>query len=304
MAVATLLDGKHVAKQLQNQLDVSTGLGAKVPGLSIILVGANEASLVYVRKKQQMCKELKFYSEVHKFSVETKTEAIIKQIIICNERPYIHGILVQLPLPKQIQADERKILETILPSKDVDGLTFTTMGALVLRQPQSRPCTPWGIIQLLKYYDIDFKGKHAVVVGASNIVGRPMVLELLLAGCTISCCHRFTRPEDLKNLVKSADILISAIGKRGIVQTCWLKHDAVVVDVGMIRCEDGKLRGDIDFETAQHRVKYITPVPGGVGPMTVITLMQNTYYNFVQSEQQMSFPQSSERWNSRINYVT
>jgi methylenetetrahydrofolate dehydrogenase (NADP+)/methenyltetrahydrofolate cyclohydrolase len=205
------------------------------------------------------------------FPEDTTNEAVIQTIESANVNPIIDGILVQLPLPKHLNTD--KILNSVLPSKDVDGLGPVHIGNLTLRVPSIRPCTPYGIITLLEHYKVPVKGKHAVIVGASNIVGRPMLLEFLLAGATCTICHRFTN--DLEEHVRRADILATAVGKRHIVKSEWIKQGSVVVDVGMNRNENGKLCGDVDFKEAIERASYVTPVPGGVGPMTVITLMKN-----------------------------
>lgn len=242
------------------------------PGLSVILVGNDPASLSYIKRKQKACQEVGIRSELHQLPENTTQQTIQEQITQCNQAPNTHGILLQLPLPRHISTDQ--LLETIDPKKDVDGFHPYNLGRLVQRRPLLRPCTPYGIIQLLKTNNITLAGKHAVVVGASNIVGRPLALELLLAKCTVTICHRFTR--SLSESVHQADILITAIGKPNIIKSKWIKSGTIVVDVGFNRLHGKKVVGDIDFETAKRTASWITPVPGGVGPMTVATLLQNT----------------------------
>ncbi|MFC3023415.1 bifunctional methylenetetrahydrofolate dehydrogenase/methenyltetrahydrofolate cyclohydrolase FolD [Vibrio zhugei] len=273
---AVKIDGKHisqtvrseVAERVQERLDK----GLRAPGLAVVLVGEDPASQVYVGSKRRACEEVGFISKSYDLPATTTENDIIQLVDELNQDPDIDGILVQLPLPEGI--DSTKILERISPKKDVDGFHPYNVGRLCQRIPKLRSCTPKGIITLLERYDIELKGKHAVIVGASNIVGRPMTLELLLAGCTTTTCHRFT--DDLAYHVKQADILVVAVGKPNFIPGEWVKEGAVVIDVGINRLDTGKLIGDVAFDVAQQRASYITPVPGGVGPMTVASLIENT----------------------------
>lgn len=275
---AQLLDGKALAEklkqELQQKIKAQTTQGLRPPGLAVLLVGQDPASLVYVGHKRKACDQVGIYSIVHELAATISEAELLSQITMLNEDPNIHGILVQLPLPMHIDKD--KILEHIDPKKDVDGFHPYNLGRLAQRRPALRPCTPKGIISLLLHHEIELTGLNAVVIGASNIVGRPMSLELLLAACTVTTCHRFTR--DLSAHVAAADLLVVAVGHSNIVASHWLKPGAIVVDVGLHRDpKTHQLVGDIDFGSASLRAGWITPVPGGVGPMTVVTLMQNTY---------------------------
>ncbi len=273
---AKILDGtalaglmkQHVARKVSDR--VRRNLPA--PGLAVILVGNNSASLSYVGHKQKACQEVGIFSHCHRLPETCSSSEIAAVIEQCNADPTIHGILLQLPLPAPIAADE--LLEKINPAKDVDGFHPFNMGLLAERQPFLRPCTPYGVMKLLASTGEDLTGLNAVVLGASNIVGRPMALELLLTKCTVTVCHRFTR--NLASHVQAADILVSAIGKTGVVQSEWIKPGALVADVGFNRLPSGKITGDIDFESARERAGWITPVPGGVGQMTVAMLLENT----------------------------
>ena len=273
---ATIINGTDIATAIK--IDVAKKVAARhakglsTPGLAVILIGDNTASETYVHHKQQACKQAGIFSICHRLPATVDQKEIISLINTLNQDAKIHGILLQLPLPKHIQADA--LLECIDPKKDVDGFHPYNLGRLVQRRPLLRPCTPFGVITLLESTGETIAGKHAVVVGASNIVGRPMVLELLLAKCTVTVCHRFTNP--LSTQVQAADILISATGQHGLIQSDWIKPGAIVIDVGFSRLDNGKITGDIDFDTAKLRAGFITPVPGGVGPMTVATLLQNT----------------------------
>ncbi len=275
---AQRIDGNAVSKQLkQNVAEKITqrlNAGKRAPGLAVILVGSDSASQVYVGKKRQACEAIGINSVAHDLPSETDENTLLTLIDELNQDDTIDGILVQLPLPEHL--DSTKVLERINPSKDVDGFHPYNVGRLAQRIPTLRSCTPAGIMTLMEHYGIQPKGMHAVIVGASNIVGRPMAMELLLAGSTTTVCHRFT--QDLKHHVSQADLLIVAVGKRGIVDSNWIKPGAIVIDVAMNRSEDGKLCGDLDFEVASEKASFITPVPGGVGPMTVATLMENTLY--------------------------
>jgi methylenetetrahydrofolate dehydrogenase (NADP+)/methenyltetrahydrofolate cyclohydrolase len=273
---AHLIDGKIIAQQLRTEIKARvsklSARGSRVPGLAVIMVGGNPASEVYVRNKRKACAEVGIRSFSHDLPMDTSEQTLLALIDELNSEAAVDGILVQLPLPPQIKSDE--IIERIAPSKDVDGLHPYNVGRLVLRKPLLRPATPRGVMRLLETTDVALRGSHAVVVGASNLVGRPMSLELLLAGCTVTMCHRFTR--DMPARVADADILVVAVGKSGVVKGGWIKPGAVVIDVGINRDADGTLVGDIEFDQARQRAAWITPVPGGVGPMTVATLLLNT----------------------------
>lgn len=273
---AQIIDGKAIAAQLRNrvreQVQARVAAGKRPPGLAVILVGRDPASEVYVRNKRRACEEVGIVSFAHDLDESISQEALLALIEELNRDERVDGILVQLPLPMHI--DTETVIETIRPDKDVDGFHPYNVGRLALRVPVLRPCTPRGVMALLESTGQPIRGQDAVVVGASNHVGRPMGLELLLAGCTVTTCHRFTR--DLPAHVARADIVVVAVGKPGIVQGEWIKPGAVVIDVGINRTPEGKLVGDIEFDTARERAGWITPVPGGVGPMTVATLLQNT----------------------------
>ncbi|WP_106477026.1 bifunctional methylenetetrahydrofolate dehydrogenase/methenyltetrahydrofolate cyclohydrolase FolD [Phytohalomonas tamaricis] len=275
---AQLIDGKaiamHVREKVARQVNARLDAGERAPGLAVVLVGEDPASEVYVRNKHRACEQaglLSFQLELPKTATQEELEALIDEL---NADPRVDGILVQLPLPDHLDAGP--ILERIRPDKDVDGFHPYNLGRLAQRLPVLRPCTPKGIITLLQETGITIRGLNAVVVGASNIVGRPMALELLLEGATITVCHRFTK--DLEAHVRSAELLVVAVGKPGVVKGEWVKEGAVVIDVGINRLENGKLIGDVEFEPAAERAGYITPVPGGVGPMTVATLLENTLF--------------------------
>ncbi|WP_396586745.1 bifunctional methylenetetrahydrofolate dehydrogenase/methenyltetrahydrofolate cyclohydrolase FolD [Bermanella sp. R86510] len=261
---------ENVAQRIKQRTDA----GKRAPGLAVILVGSDAASEVYVGKKRQACEAIGIKSVAHDLPADTTQDTLLSLIDSLNEDDSVDGILVQLPLPAHL--DSTKVLERISPTKDVDGFHPYNVGRLSQRIPVLRSCTPAGIMTLLKHYELDVKGLHAVIVGASNIVGRPMCMELLLAGSTTTVCHRFTK--DLKHHVEQADLLIVAVGKRGLVDPEWVKPGAIVIDVAINRLENGKLAGDLDYDAVAKRAAYITPVPGGVGPMTVATLMENTLY--------------------------
>ncbi|HET9032933.1 MAG TPA: bifunctional methylenetetrahydrofolate dehydrogenase/methenyltetrahydrofolate cyclohydrolase FolD [Dokdonella sp.] len=273
---ARLLDGKRIADELLERLAervrVRIEAGKSRPGLAVILVGSEAASAVYVRNKRRACERVGFASMAFDLPEDTPEADLSALIDRLNADPAVHGILVQLPLPGHV--DSNALINRIDPHKDVDGFQAENVGRLVLRQRGLRPCTSKGVMTLLAHTDRPVRGKHAVVVGVSNHVGRPLMLELLLAGCTTTVCHRFT--EDLPGFVAEADILIVAVGRAGLVRGEWVKPGATVIDVGINRGEDGKLTGDVEFASAAERAAWITPVPGGVGPMTVATLMENT----------------------------
>ena len=272
---AQIISGTQLASQIKSnvaqQISQYVAQGKRAPGLAVILVGADPASQVYVGSKRKSCAEIGITSKSYDLPENTTEQALLELIKELNQDNTVDGILVQLPLPKHI--DSTKVIEQISPEKDVDGFHPYNVGRLCQRIPTLRACTPYGVMKLLETTGISFYGKHAVIVGASNIVGRPMALELLLAGCTVTVTHRFT--EDLASHIRQADILVVAVGKPKFIKGEWIKEGAVVVDVGINRLE-GKLVGDVEFDIAAQRASYITPVPGGVGPMTVAMLMQNT----------------------------
>lgn len=273
---AQIIDGKAIAAEVRNKVRLAIEQRIKnkqrAPGLAVILVGLDPASQVYVRKKREACEEAGLISKSYDLDESTDQQTLLDLIEELNNDVSIDGILVQLPLPAHI--DDTLVLEAIHPDKDVDGFHPYNIGRLAQRMPTLRPCTPHGVIHMLESIGETFKGRHAVVVGASNIVGRPMNLELLLSGATVTVTHRFTK--DLATHVANADILIVAVGKPGIVKGEWVKPGATVIDVGINRLPDGKLTGDVDFAAAADRAAWITPVPGGVGPMTVAMLIRNT----------------------------
>lgn len=250
--------------------------GKRQPGLAVILVGADPASQVYVGSKRKSCAEIGIYSQSYDLPESTSEQQLLEVIDQLNDDHNIDGILVQLPLPKHI--DTTKVIERIKPSKDVDGFHPYNVGRLCQRIPTLRACTPYGVMKLLETTGINLYGQHAVIVGASNIVGRPMALELLLGGCTVTVTHRFTK--DLEHHIRQADILVVAVGKPEFIPGEWIKQGAVVIDVGINRGTDGKLKGDVQYEVAVQKAGFITPVPGGVGPMTVAMLMYNTLYAY------------------------
>ena len=273
---AQIIDGKAIAadlrEQIKSRVDLRVAEGLRRPGLAVVLVGENPASQVYVRNKRKSCEEVGFLSVSHDLPASTSQEELLALIDQLNEDDTIDGILVQLPLPEQI--DEESVIERILPTKDVDGFHPYNVGRLVLRMPVLRSCTPKGVMTLLQRTGQKLEGLDAVIIGQSNIVGRPMALELLAARCTITVCH--SRTKDLAEKARNADILVVAIGRGEYVPGDWIKEGAIVIDVGMNRNEAGRLVGDVEFATASQRASWITPVPGGVGPMTIVTLLENT----------------------------
>lgn len=277
-----LIDGKKVSAEVRvclakevKELKEKTG---RVPGLATVLVGDDPASAVYVRNKNKICRELGFKSFEQKLSLDTSEAKLLKLIKELNSNNDIHGILVQLPLPNQI--DSEKILQAIDPNKDVDGFHPINVGKLVVGNALLTPCTPSGIIKLLDHYEIDISGKHAVILGRSNIVGKPVSMLLLQRNATITICH--SRTKNLEEITRSADILVAAIGRANFVTENMVRKGAIVIDVGINRV-DGKLTGDINFEPVSKKASYITPVPGGVGPMTIALLMENTLKAFKKS---------------------
>ena len=277
-----LIDGKKVSEEIRNRLaeeiqklKKKTG---KTPGLATVLVGDEPASAVYVRNKNKICGELGFQSFEKKLSADTSEEKLLQLVGELNFNKDIHGILVQLPLPNQI--DSEKILEAIDPKKDVDGFHPVNVGKLLVGNALLTPCTPTGIIELLDRYDIEISGKHAVIIGRSNIVGKPVSMLLLQRNATITICH--SRTQKLEEVTRSADILVAAVGRAKFVTEEMVSEGTVVIDVGINRV-DGKLTGDVDFEPVSKKASHITPVPGGVGPMTIALLMENTLKAFKES---------------------
>ena len=275
---ARILDGKRIADELLDglkaRIDARMAAGGSRPGLAVVLVGGDPASQSYVRNKRRAADKVgirAFDFDLPEGTTEAELLALIDRL---NADPDVHGILVQLPLPGI--PDARRLIHRIDPRKDVDGFHPENVGHLALREFGLRPCTPRGITTLLAWTDRPVRGQSATIVGVSNHVGRPMAMELLIAGCTVTSCHKFTPPEVLRRHVGEADILVVAVGKPGLIPGEWVKPGAVVIDVGINRLEDGRLVGDVQFDAAAQRASWITPVPGGVGPMTVATLMQNT----------------------------
>jgi len=273
---AQIINGKKIASELReglkNRIDARLAKGLRKPGLAVILVGNDPASEVYVRNKRKGCEDAGIKSTAYDLDANTPEEKLLSLIDELNNDDTVDGILVQFPVPEHINTET--IIERIRPDKDVDGFHPYNVGRLASRMPVLRSCTPRGVMTLLESTGEEIRGKDAIVIGASNHVGRPMALELLLAGCTVTVCHRFTK--DLESKVNQAEIVVVAVGKQGIVKGEWIKPGAIVIDIGIHRAEDGKLSGDIDFDAAQEKAAWITPVPGGVGPMTVATLLQNT----------------------------
>ncbi|PKO42552.1 MAG: bifunctional methylenetetrahydrofolate dehydrogenase/methenyltetrahydrofolate cyclohydrolase FolD [Betaproteobacteria bacterium HGW-Betaproteobacteria-22] len=281
---AQIINGKAIAENLLNsikeRIDLRLQASKRAPGLAVILVGLDPASSIYVRNKRLACEKVGIRSVAYDLpatTTESELLALIKQL---NEDDTIDGILVQAPLPPHIE-DER-VIECISANKDVDGFHPYNIGRLAVRQPTLRSCTPFGVIKMLQASGIELMGLDAVVVGVSNHVGRPMGLELLLAGCTVTSCHRHTK--DLAGIVANADLIVAAAGKPGLIKGEWIKSGAIVIDIGINRLADGRICGDVDFDAAKERAGWITPVPGGVGPMTVATLMENTLLSLELSE--------------------
>lgn len=273
---AQIIDGKAIAENLLNSISTRIqerlATGKRAPGLAVILIGADPASAIYVRNKRLACEKVGIHSTAYDLPASTTEAELLALIEKLNHDNTIDGILVQSPLPTQIE--EEHVIECISPGKDVDGFHPYNIGRLAVRQPTLRSCTPFGIIKMLQASNIELMGLDAVVVGVSNHVGRPMALELLLAGCTVTSCHRHTK--DLAKMVASADLVVAAAGKAGLIKGEWIKPGAIVVDIGINRLPSGKIAGDVEFDVAKTRASWITPVPGGVGPMTVATLMENT----------------------------
>ena len=273
---AQIINGKAIAEALLNeinsQIDSRAAQGKRNPALAVVLLGADPASHIYVRNKRLACEKVGIRSESHNLPDSTTQAELLELIGKLNADGTVDGILVQSPLPAHIR--DEIVIEHISPAKDVDGFHPYNIGRLAVRQPMLRSCTPFGVIKMLQSVEVELLGKDATVIGVSNHVGRPMAMELLLAGCTVTSCHRHTK--DLAGVVSRSDILVVAAGKPGLVKGEWIKPGAVVVDIGISRLPDGSLSGDVEFASARERAGWITPVPGGVGPMTVATLMENT----------------------------
>lgn len=272
---APIINGKQISEEIRKDLHEEVERLAKqgfTPGLAVVLVGEDPASQVYVRNKEKACHDLGYYSEVHRLSAETSQEELLALVDKLNRQANIHGILVQLPLPKHI--DEKAVIDAISAEKDVDGFHPVNVGNLMIGDDSLLPCTPAGVIELIKRTGEEISGKHAVVIGRSNIVGKPVSLLLQRENATVTMCH--SRTANMKELTRLADILVVAIGRANFVDASYVKPGAVVIDVGMNRLENGKLAGDVDFESVKEVSGPITPVPGGVGPMTITMLMQNT----------------------------
>ena len=295
---AQLIDGKKIAGEIQReirqQIDARRQQGHRPPGLAVILIGSDPSSQMYVRNTRRACEQTGIDSRDYDLPADTSEAEILKLIDELNDDLTVDGILVQLPLPEHI--DETAVIERIEPVKDVDGFHPYTVGRLAQRIPVLRPCTPYGVMTMLDRIGVDPKGQNAVVVGASNHVGRPLALELLLAGATVSICHRFTR--DLRACVSEADILAVAVGKPDLIPGEWIKPGAVVFDIGITRMDDGRLHGDVDFPGACERAAWITPVPGGVGPMTVAMLMHNTFKAAADGERLLDTRYTSDHSNN------
>jgi methylenetetrahydrofolate dehydrogenase (NADP+)/methenyltetrahydrofolate cyclohydrolase len=275
---ANILDGKAIAAELRQTIKTKVtariAAGERAPGLAVVLVGQDPASEVYVRNKRRSCEEVGFYSESHDLTASCSQESLLALIDELNAKDEIDGILVQLPLPDHI--DEEAVIERILPTKDVDGFHPYNVGRLTLKMPILRPCTPKGVMTMLDRTGQKLEGMDAVIIGQSNIVGRPMAMELLAERCTITVCH--SRTKDLEQKVRNADVVVAAVGRANFVPGEWIKKGAIVIDVGINRLESGKLAGDVHFESCKENASWITPVPGGVGPMTIATLLENTLY--------------------------
>ena len=272
---AKLIDGKKISEffraEYKLRVDRLVANGTR-PGLAVVIVGSDPASQVYVRNKARACEAIGMHSEVHALPGEISQSGLTAFVDSLNANAAIHGILVQLPLPDHI--DDRAVIEAIAPGKDVDGFHYANMGALVIDESRFPPCTPYGVMKMLEYEGIEIEGKHVVIVGRSNIVGKPQAMLMLKAGATVTVCHSKTR--DLARFTRDADILVAAVGKARMISGDMIKPGAVVIDVGINRLADGKLAGDVDFESAVKVASAITPVPGGVGPMTITMLLGNT----------------------------
>ena len=274
---ANIIDGKLIAQKIKDEIKIKILDLKEKPGLAVILVGEDDASKIYVKNKEKDCNEIGFYSEVYKLNENTSNGELINLIKDLNNSDKIHGIIVQLPLPEHIK--EEVVINTISPEKDVDGFTYINAGKLFTGNNGLRPCTPAGCIELIKSTGNEIKGKDAVIVGRSNIVGKPMAMMLMQEHATITVCHSKTR--NLSEITKKADILVAAIGKAKMITADMVKEGSIIIDVGMNKDENGKLCGDVDFENVKEKVAFITPVPGGVGPMTRAMLMKNTLHAYL-----------------------
>ena len=272
---AKLIDGKKISEffraEYKLRVDRLVANGTR-PGLAVIIVGSDPASQVYVRNKARACEAIGMHSEVHALPGEISQSSLAAIVDLLNANAAIHGILVQLPLPEQI--DDRAVIEAIAPCKDVDGFHYANMGALAIDESQFPPCTPYGVMKMLAYEGVEIEGKHVVIVGRSNIVGKPQAMLMLKANATVTACH--SKTHDLARFTRDADILVVAVGKARMISGDMIKPGAVVIDVGINRLADGRLVGDVDFESAVKVASAITPVPGGVGPMTITMLLGNT----------------------------
>ena len=276
-----IIDGKQIAKQLRISIAEQVTKLDRKPGLAVILVGDDPASAVYVRNKDNACKEVGFYSEKINKSANITQAELLSEVERLNKDDKIDGILVQLPLPSHLDANQ--VIEAINPNKDVDGFHSENIGKLMQNKAYLRPCTPKGVMTMLATTGVDLVGKDCVVVGASNIVGRPMAMELLNARATVTICN--SKTQDLSSKIKQADVVVVAVGKSKMIKGDWIKDGAIVIDVGINRLDDGSLSGDVDFDSAQDKASWITPVPGGVGPMTIATLLENTLTAYTAREE-------------------
>ncbi|HCJ97728.1 MAG TPA: bifunctional methylenetetrahydrofolate dehydrogenase/methenyltetrahydrofolate cyclohydrolase FolD [Gammaproteobacteria bacterium] len=276
-----IIDGKEIAKKLRSSIAKQVAKLDRKPGLAVILVGDDPASAVYVRNKDNACKEVGFYSEKINKPLDITQAALLAEVERLNKDDKIDGILVQLPLPSHLDANQ--VIEAINPNKDVDGFHSENVGKLMQNKPHLRPCTPKGVMTMLATIGVDLTSKNCVVVGASNIVGRPMAMELLNARATVTICN--SKTQDLSSKIKQADVVVVAVGKSKMIKGDWIKDGAIVIDVGINRLDDGSLSGDVDFDSAQDKAAWITPVPGGVGPMTIATLLENTLTAYTAREE-------------------
>ena len=276
-----IIDGKEIAKKLRSSIAKQVAKLDRKPGLAVILVGDDPASAVYVRNKDNACKEVGFYSEKINKPLDITQAALLAEVERLNKDDKIDGILVQLPLPSHLDANQ--VIEAINPNKDVDGFHSENVGKLMQNKPYLRPCTPKGVMTMLATIGVDLVSKNCVVVGASNIVGRPMAMELLNARATVTICN--SKTQDLSSKIKQADVVVVAVGKSKMIKGDWIKDGAIVIDVGINRLDDGSLSGDVDFDSAQDKASWITPVPGGVGPMTIATLLENTLTAYTAREE-------------------
>ena len=276
-----IIDGKKIAKQLRISIAEQVTKLDRKPGLAVVLVGDDPASEVYVRNKDNACKEVGFYSEKINKPADITQAELLSEVERLNKDDKIDGILVQLPLPSHLDANQ--VIEAINPNKDVDGFHSENVGKLMQNKAYLRPCTPKGVMTMLATTGVDLAGKNCVVVGASNIVGRPMAMELLNARATVTICN--SKTQDLSSKIKQADVVVAAVGKPKMIQGDWIKAGAIVIDVGINRLENGSLSGDVDFDSAQEKAAWITPVPGGVGPMTIATLLENTLTAYTAREE-------------------